>query len=584
MADLVAQGPQPEHRWRQTLPADRLCLLGRTAGIWATPWDAAISRQHASICWNRGRLEVNRLPTARNPIFFRGQRQDSFAAVAGEHFVIGETTFTVTNDRISLLPRRIGRVAEQTFSSDDLRRLRFENADERIDLLSRVQEIVSSTPNDDELNGRLTTMLLTGIRRALAVAIVRVGDGEHSPVEILHWDQRLHRGGDFQPSEQLIRDAVLTGQSVSQAWTEPPPASFNANDPTAVAHAGWAFCVPLTGAACRGWAIYAEGEGDAAALDRRDDIKFARLVAATLSSMRDARFIERSRASLRQFFAPVVLDALSGQNPDEALAPREAPVSVLFCDLRGFSRRSEQSADDLLGLLHRVSDALGVTTHQILAHGGVVGDFHGDSAMGFWGWPLSAADDPVRACRTALEIARQFDEFARQPAHSLADFRVGVGIATGRAVAGKIGTADQVKVTVFGPVVNRAARLEGLTRLLRTPILLDESTASAACAALASHEGRLRRIANVRPYGFQSAVAISELLPSMFAAELTDEEFSHGEAARAAFESGDWPSTLNLLNTLRIGDPIKELLTPVIQHHGGEPPAGWDGVIEISTK
>ena len=59
----------------------------------------------------------------------------------------------------------------------------------------------------------------------------------------------------------------------------------------------------------------------------------------------------------------------------------------------------------------------------------------------------------------------------------LSGFRMGIGIATGRAVAGKIGTVDQVKVTVFGPVVNLASRLESMTKVLCVPILLDETTA-----------------------------------------------------------------------------------------------------------
>ena len=86
------------------------------------------------------------------------------------------------------------------------------------------------------------------------------------------------------------------------------------------------------------------------------------------------------------------------------LAPRETEVAVLFCDLRGFSRHSERSADDLLGLLNRVSQALGVTTHEIREQGGVLGDFHGDAAMGFWGWPLPQPDAAVRACLAALAI------------------------------------------------------------------------------------------------------------------------------------------------------------------------------------
>src|SRR5207248_6514807 len=109
-------------------------------------------------------------------------------------------------------------------------------------------------------------------------------------------------------------------------------------------------------------------------------------------------------------FSPVVLEALGSQEADEALAPREADVTVLFCDLRGFTAKSEQAAGDLFGLLTRVSQALGVMTHHILDQGGVVGDFHGDAAMGFWGWPIAQPDAIERACRAALGIRAAFEE------------------------------------------------------------------------------------------------------------------------------------------------------------------------------
>ena len=142
---------------------------------------------------------------------------------------------------------------------------------------------------------------------------------------------------------------------------------------------------------------------------------------------------------------------------------------MLFCDLRGFSRRVERSADNLMNLLHRVSNALGVTTHEIREQGGVLGDFHGDAAMGFWGWPIPQSDGPLRACLAALAISasspkRRGKQVIRWPTFAWASASPRV-----RAVAGKIGTADQVKVTVFGPVVNLAARMEGMTKSLQAP-------------------------------------------------------------------------------------------------------------------
>ncbi|MFO0918339.1 MAG: adenylate/guanylate cyclase domain-containing protein [Planctomycetaceae bacterium] len=149
-----------------------------------------------------------------------------------------------------------------------------------------------------------------------------------------------------------------------------------------------------------------------------------------------ARRMERQKAGLRQFFAPPILAALGDELDTTLLEPCECDVTVMFCDLRGFSQRAENSADDLIGLLERVSRALGVMTHHILQHGGVTGDFQGDAALGFWGWPFASADSAVNACRPRWAFTA-FARAAAQKSHPLADFAMGIGIAHGRAVAGK---------------------------------------------------------------------------------------------------------------------------------------------------
>lgn len=592
MPDLIAQGVAPEHRWRRRLPADRACIVGREAGFWSTPWDNRISRLHAELCWHEGSLRVRRLPQSRNPIFVRGQEAAEFAIAPGEHFVIGDTTFSLADERLQVSLHLPLPMAERTFSAQDLKALRFHDADQRIDLLGRIPEIISGAATDEEMFVRLASILLSGIPRAAAVALVSVERGQPSaPVRALHWDRRLLSDSDFQPSEPLIRRAVETAQSVVHVWRDGGPADATAATPAP--SDDWAFCTPVPGDACRGWAFYVQGHfRDQAApeardpiADLRDDLKFTEVIATAVCHLRQARLLERSQSSLRQFLSPVVLDALAGRDPDSVLAPRETDVSVMFCDLRGFSRRSEQAAGDLFGLLRRVSDALGIMTRQILDTGGVVGDFHGDAAMGFWGWPLAQSDAVGRACRAALAIRREFELAARQTAHPLADFRIGIGLASGRAVAGKIGTVDQVKVTAFGPVVNRASRLEGMTKQLHAAILLDAATAAAVRQAVPASVARVRRLAIVRPYGLDAPLEISELLPP--AAEtphLNDQAIVQYESALDALLEGRWSAALQLLHRVPADDQVKDFLTVFIAQHNRVPPAGWDGVIPLPSK
>lgn len=568
-------------------------MLGREAGIYSTPWDPQVSRRHVTARWTEGRLHVEKCPDARNPVFHGGHPDDSFSVGPGEHFVIGQTTFTVVSGTVKWLADLNRPVEEQTFSSQALERVRFHNADQRIEVLSRLPDIISGAVNETELFVRLVSMLLAGIPRASAVALVAIDEGGSGPaVRVLHWDRRLvERSDDFRPSQRLILDAVRRGESELHIWE--PNRDTSAPQFTVSANVDWAFCTPVRGEACRGWGVYVAGQFAASLLsdrptapeDLREDMKFTELVAATLNSLRQTDLLQRKQAALRNFFSPQIMEALTHEDPEVVLAPRETEVSVLFCDVRGFSRRAEQEKGNLLALLDRVSKALGVMTHHILENDGVFGDFQGDAAMGFWGWPIAQDDAMERACSAALAIRLAFETAARKPDDPLAGFNVGIGLATGPAVAGRIGTVDQSKVTVFGPVVNLASRLEGMTKFLHTPILVDETTAHAVREHVTRTVARLRRIAVVRPYGIERPVEVSELLPPAEAyPELSDENIRDYEAALDAFIFGDWSASIELLHRVPAHDRVKDFLTVYIAQYNRTPPPGWDGVVTLERK
>ena len=562
------------------------------------PWDPHVSRRHATIQLKGDRLEVAQLPDVRNPIYFRGKEANQISLRPGDHFVIGHTTFTLVDQQVNLADDAPQPVQQQRFSSQSLERIQFRNPDHRIEVLSRLPDVIAGATGDSELRVLLVSMVLAGVPRADIAAVVAVEDGADRddesppPVNVLYWDQRLVTSGDFQPSQRLIVEAVRQQQSVLHVWRGSEPSAAQLF--TARGNVDWAFCTPVPGKACRGWGIYVAGrfnvelpsmQSASDVHDAREDVKFTQVVAAVLSSLRGMRALERQQASLSQFFSPVVLQTLAVEDPDVVLAPRETEVSVLFCDLRGFSLEAERQADNLLGMLDRVSKALGVMTHHILEQGGVVGDFQGDAAMGFWGWPLKQADAVSRICRAALAIRAEFEAAAKLAGGPLAGFNVGIGVATGKAVAGKIGTVDQVKVTVFGPVVNLASRLEGMTKVLRAPILLDETTAQAVRRQVPNDVARVRRLAVVRPYGLDTPLEVSELLPTESQYPLlTDEHLEYCEGALDAFLDGRWPEALELLHRVPPKDVVTDFLTVYIAQHNRTPPADWDGVIPLSSK
>jgi len=590
MAELIAQGPKPEQHWRRDLPDATPVVVGQAADAWQAPWERWLSRRHVEVVWSGQRLRVRRLETGRNPVHHRGKEATSFDLAPGDFFVIGATTFRLETPRPATTPSEPHQqVYARTIGVQELERLPFRDAPRRLDVLTKLPKVISSAADNRELFEQLTHLLLAGVPRADVVALVAARDG--GGVEILHWDRRLPTPGGFDPSRRLVLDAVEhLKDTVLHVWQTTAGSNY-----TLQGNFDWAFCTPIRGDACPGWGIYVAGRfGDdpraslLAAIDDNalaDDLKFVELVAAILCSLTQVQALERRQTVLGRFFSPGVLRVLHEANAEAALQPRETETSVLFCDLRGFSRKSEEASGNLLGLLDRVSRALGVMTQQILEHQGVVADFLGDAALGFWGWPIADPETVGLACRAALGIRTFYEGLNPRGDHPLAGFRVGIGLATGRAVAGRLGTLEQGKVSVFGPVVNLASRLEGMTKLLHVPILIDEPTAAYVRATVPATVARCRRLARVRPAGMNNAVLVAELLPpaDQFPS-LTDDHLAHYEAALDAFLQSDWDRAMAELHRLPPTDRGQDLLTGFILRHNRTPPAGWDGVVPLDSK
>lgn len=592
MLELVAQGSQANQRVGIELQPGRSYVVGRHADVnLCVPWDAHISRRHIECSLAGSDVLVRMLPEARNPLFFGGAVVTSCTLAAGQHCVIGGTTLSIVAREGSSGSGLSGRpVEEVTFSRQALAQVRYRDPDRRVDVLSHLPEVIWGARSDSELQTRLVCLLLAGIPQADAAGIVAADSDE--VVHVLQWDRRRETAGAFRPSKRLAVEAVLRrGQSVLHVWesAEQQP------EFTATQEFDWAFCSPVHGAPAENWGLYLGGRFDRAVSGSGEhaaggghlqaDIKFAELVAEIVGAVRRLNHLERQQAGLRQFLPPAVLAAIGDEADATLLAPRESDVTVMFCDLRGFSRQAETFREDLGGLLDRVSQALSVMTRHISAHGGVIGDFQGDAVMGFWGWPVSLPDDALEACRAALAIRAEFARMAQTPQHSLADFRMGIGLARGRAVAGRIGTGEHFVFTAFGPVVNLASRLEGMTKQLRVAIVIDEPLAQLVRKHMPREEGRVRRLAHVLPYGMDTPVVVSELLPSEAESpELTATHLEAYDRAVEQFIAGRWNDAYTALRVLPPGDRAQDFLALHIAQHNRVAPPDWNGVIQLPSK
>ncbi|MCA9057149.1 MAG: adenylate/guanylate cyclase domain-containing protein [Planctomycetaceae bacterium] len=549
----------------------------------AIDWDPRISRYQGDLTVHADRIELTQHPAASNVIYVNGSPIRQCRLGSGDSFVVGDTRFELQQVTQSDSPGNVP-VRQTAIRRNQLQRIRYEDADKRIEVLTSLPAVIRESGVERDLYVALAGMLLAGIQMADGVAIVSVSP--EGRVRTLHYEQRFETGDSFHPSSRLISNAIQEQNSILHIWDSP---TSEHDQFTQMAGFSWAFCTPLSDAGGdRAFYVTGRSMSDNNRVNEQwlhADIKFTEFIADIVSSLNRQRQLERQQTGLRQFFSPPILEALGSDLDTSLLEPRECDVTVLFCDLRGFSHRAEEEADNLTGLLERVSLALEVMTSQILRFGGVTGDFQGDAALGFWGWPIASEESPINACRAALAIREAFMAAQHDPDHPLKDFETSIGIACGRAVAGKIGTREQVKVTVFGPVVNLASRLESMTRELHVPILIDDTLDQFVRSRMPPSEGRVRRLLNVLPYGMDRNLTVSELVPPQeHVPALTDQHLQDFEKGLQCFVEGRWADAWKYLHSMPAEDRAQDFLSMLITQHDRKAPPDWDGIVRIKKK
>lgn len=200
---------------------------------------------------------------------------------------------------------------------------------------------------------------------------------------------------------------------------------------------------------------------------------------------------ERERSRMREMFgryvSDEVVDVLLAADRKLDLAGESKVVTVLFSDIRGFTTISEKlSPHEVVEMLNAYFTRV---CEPILAQGGTVNKFIGDAVMAMFGSPVAYPDHARRAVRAALGMAKEAAEFRqwmnrRFPDRGLPEFRIGVGLHTGEAVIGDMGTPKRKEFTPIGDTVNAASRLEGVTKDLKCVVVASEATVTAAGAGV----------------------------------------------------------------------------------------------------
>jgi class 3 adenylate cyclase len=195
-----------------------------------------------------------------------------------------------------------------------------------------------------------------------------------------------------------------------------------------------------------------------------------RTLASQLSvSLENTRLYQQIDQLFRQYMPASVATALIADPAQAALGGAVREISVLFGDLRGFTTLSERlSPPDLVNLLNRY---YGVAAQAVLAEGGTIDKFMGDAMMAIFNAPATQADHALRACRAALAMQRVIAPIAAEASDMP---RFGIGVNTGEALVGNIGSEAIRNFTAIGDTVNLASRLQ--TRAEGGQVLINSST------------------------------------------------------------------------------------------------------------
>ncbi len=296
---------------------------------------------------------------------------------------------------------------------------------------------------------------------------------------------------------------------------------------------------------------------------------FTMLLRRYLTEGRKRRAI---RKAFGQYLSPEVVTEIAKDPENVRLGGEENIVTIFFSDIANFTTTAEtMSPSELVALLNRY---LTEVSSIIVGHEGTLDKYIGDAVMAFWGAPLKLEDHAALAVLTALEVQEKLVAFPELPTR--------IGIHTGQAVVGNIGSDMRFNYTAIGDTVNLASRLEGVNKQFGTRIIISETTYARVGTAIEA-----RQIGRVRVKGRAEPIAIYEpLCPKGMlddAQRARQETFADG---MEQFFAGNFEAAHKIFDGLRgEEDPVVATYRTICDRFKCEPPPEpFDGVITFTTK
>jgi adenylate cyclase len=319
----------------------------------------------------------------------------------------------------------------------------------------------------------------------------------------------------------------------------------------------------------------------------RDEI--GQLTAAFNNMVEQLRHKERLRETFGRYVDPRVVEGLIDPKSLAAGSGERRVMTVLFCDMKGFTSLSEGMTPQ--GLVKVMNHYLSTMSGPIRSHRGIIDKYIGDAIMAYWGPPFTEDSEQARlACLAAVEMADRGTALRTELPELIgvrtvpSDCEVRIGIATGEVLVGSIGSEFMMSYTVMGDAVNLASRLENANKIYGSHSLASEATILAAGDAVEAREvDRLIVVGQTHPETVFEIIArageLSEkqlVLQARYAEGLAAYRARRWDDARRAFHAA--------LEAIPGDGPSKAMAERVENFRANPPPADWDGAWRLDQK
>src|SRR5216683_387602 len=308
------------------------------------------------------------------------------------------------------------------------------------------------------------------------------------------------------------------------------------------------------------------------------------LVGSLLGYLRTEAQQREIRGAFSHYMSPHFVAELAAHPEKLKLGGEARLMTIMFCDIRGFTSLSEKL--DAVSLTQFMNSFLTPMTEIITDRQGTIDKYIGDCIMAFWNAPLDDPDHAKNAVQAAQAMRRKLVELNHlwriEPAYQVfLPVRVGIGINTGECVVGNFGSQQHFDYSLLGDPVNLASRLEGLGKVYGIDLVIGEETAQRL------GNPALIEVDLVAVKGKSEAGHIYTLPPE----QIAEEQFiSQHSALLGAYRRQDWASALRLLDDGRLAAarflaPVYDLYRRRISQFQIEaPPANWNGVFTAEEK